>query len=179
MPWEIVEKKTNIEKNFFYLKMSLAVVLTAVTTWMFAKNYFEKDMSLPTEPVNHWKIAFFVLLTVMIVILMIYMIWYCRKRLRISRCVIKTIPWYKDPHPVHNRRITPPPSPADRRHGRSRHGEDHDNGVRRRSSTHSASSDAPHAKSASDRGRIAMQHRWMMNSDNDATHRVGHNYDTI
>ena len=81
MPWEIVEKKINIEKNFFYLKMSLAVVLTAVTTWMFAKNYFEKDMSLPVEPVNHWKVAFFVLLSMIIVILMIYMAWCWSRRL--------------------------------------------------------------------------------------------------
>ena len=179
MPWEIVEKKTNFEKNFFYLKMSLAVVLTAVTTWMFAKNYFEKDISLPIEPVNHWKIAFFILLTVMVVILMIYMIWYCRKRWRISRCVIKTIPWYKDPQPVYNRRVAPPSSPKDHRHGRARHGESRDNGNHRRSSTHSSSSSTPHAKAASDRGRAATQHRGMMNNDNDAAHRVGLNQSTI
>ena len=183
MPWEIVERKTNSEKNFFYLKMSLAIVLTAMTTWMCAKNYFEKDMSLPIEPVNRWKIAFFILLTMVVLILMIYMIWCCRKRWRMSRCVVKTIfnyvddgyvPYYKDPQPVPNRRLTPPSSPKDLRHGRAQRGESRDNGSHRRSSTHSSSSGAPHAKSAVERGRAAIQHRWMMNTD-----RVGHNYDTI
>ena len=180
MPWEIVENKVNIKKNYVYLKMSLAIVLTAVTTWMFAKNYFEKDMSLPIEPVNRWKIAFFILLTMVVLILMIYMIWYCRKRWIVSRYDVKRIPWCMGSPPMYHRRPrTPSPVPKTRRHGRDRHGEARDNGNHRRSSTHSSSSSTPHAKAASDRGRAAMQHRWMMNSDNDATHRVGHHYDTI